>query len=45
MYILGKHMDQNQDKKIMKAALFFESVNRLAASVTLGLSLLSSAIV
>jgi len=45
MYILGKYMDQNQDKKIMKAALFFESVNRLAASITLGLSLLSSAIV
>lgn len=45
MYILGKYMDQNQDRKIMKAALFFESINRLAASVTLGLSLLTSVIV
>lgn len=45
IYILGKYMDRNRDKEIVKAALFFESVNRLAASVTVALSLFTNAII
>jgi len=45
IFIVGKYMDRNQDKKAVKTALFFESINRLTASLTLALSLFSNIVI